>query len=57
MAKYVLCKGCNKLIEYKPETKIEYGIHYVELVCPECGHKETKSNPVVSPMFLEGRTK
>lgn len=55
MTQYVLCKGCKKLIEYKPETKIEYGVHYVELLCPLCGHKEVKSNPVVSPMFLEGR--
>lgn len=57
MAKYVLCKGCKKFIEYKPVTRIEYGNHYVELECPLCGHKDVQSNPVVSPMFLEGRIK
>ena len=38
MAKYAICKGCKKLIEYKPETKYEGGTSYTTLKCPECGY-------------------
>ena len=38
MAKYVICEGCKKLIEYNPEIKHEYGTTYTTLTCPLCGH-------------------
>lgn len=47
MAQYVMCEKCKKVIEYKPETKIEGGISYTTLVCPECGHvKKTSTNHI-----------
>lgn len=47
MAKYAICAGCKKLIEYKPETKYEGGISYSTLVCPVCGYKkETNINHI-----------
>lgn len=55
MAKYVICEGCKKLTEYKPETKMEYGNTYTVFTCPLCGYKKTTTNVNVSPMFLEGR--
>lgn len=47
MAKYTICEGCKKLIEYKPDTKYEGGTSYSTLVCPLCGHtKKTSVNHV-----------
>lgn len=45
MSKYVICDSCNKLIEYKPETKYEGGTSYITLKCPLCGYiKHTTIN-------------
>lgn len=38
MARYVICEGCKKLVEYKPVHKYEGGTSYVSFECPECGH-------------------
>lgn len=47
MAKYVICEGCKKLVEYKPETKYEGGMSYTIFTCPECGHvKKTSRNHI-----------
>lgn len=47
MAQYIICEGCGKLIEYKPETKYEGGTSYITLQCPLCGHvKKTSINHV-----------
>lgn len=43
MAKYAICEGCKKLVEYKPETKYEGGTSYTTFTCPECGHVKTTS--------------
>lgn len=47
MAQYIICEGCGKLIEYKPETKYEGGTSYITLQCHLCGHvKKTSINHV-----------
>lgn len=34
MARYVICKGCGNLIEYKPVTKYEGGTSYITFEYP-----------------------
>lgn len=47
MAEYIICEGCKRLIEYKPETRYEGGTSYTTIVCPECGHvKQTNVSHV-----------
>lgn len=55
MAKYILCDNCKKLVEYCVDSRMEYGITYTTLKCPECGYTKESSTINVSPMFLEGR--
>lgn len=47
MARYVICEGCKKLVEYKPETRIEGGTSYTTFRCPGCGYvKNTSINHI-----------
>lgn len=47
MAQYTICESCEKLIEYKPETKYEGGTSYITLKCPFCGYvKQTSTNHI-----------
>lgn len=38
MATLKVCKGCNKVVEIKKITKMEFGNEHIEYVCPECGY-------------------
>lgn len=41
MAKFIVCKHCKKLYEYKPETKTEGYTTYITYKCSYCGYTVT----------------
>lgn len=43
MAKYIICKKCNNLVNYEPHTSYENHTSYTHFKCPVCGHEENNN--------------